>query len=106
MLTEFGQGDERGVDSQRELDGKLGRHYRRQDESTLQEELVFVPAQVFGPWRKEKKEGTAGKLRYASVKKRPNQAKQKTKTKQKPQTTEVCINTFLLFFFFFFAACQ
>lgn len=55
QLTEFGQGDERGVYSQRELDGKLGRYHRRQDESTLQEELVFVPAQVLGPWRKEKK---------------------------------------------------
>ena len=48
-LTELGEGDEGGVDGQRQLYGKLGRHHGGQDEGALQEQLVPVPAGILGP---------------------------------------------------------
>lgn len=48
-LTELGQGDEGGVDSQGQLNGQFRRYNRGEDEGTLQKELVTVPAGVLGP---------------------------------------------------------
>lgn len=47
-LTELGQGDERGVDGQRQLDGQLRGHDGGEDQRALQKELVAVPAGVLG----------------------------------------------------------
>ena len=44
----LGQGDERRVDGQRQLDGELRRHHRRQDEGALKEQLVAVAIGVGG----------------------------------------------------------
>lgn len=41
---QLGKGEEAGVDGQAELYGQLGRHHAGQDECTLQEQLVSVPA--------------------------------------------------------------
>jgi hypothetical protein len=47
-LTQFGQSQQRGVDSQGQLNGQFRRHNRGQDEGTLKEQLVAVPLWVLG----------------------------------------------------------
>ena len=47
-LTEFGQGNEGSVDSQRQLDGQLGGHNGCEDQCAFQKQLVAVPAGILG----------------------------------------------------------
>lgn len=48
VLTELGQSNEGGVDSQGQLNGQFRGYNRGEDQSTLKKEFVAVPAGVLG----------------------------------------------------------
>lgn len=49
--TQFLEGDERGIDSQRQFDGQFGRYDRSQNERAFQEQLVLAAFFILTSWK-------------------------------------------------------